>query len=191
MRSSLLRTAALVAIGGAVVGWTLLARNLSADRYYADQDCMVYTTGRLDAPRVTYAACGIMDIIDPATSGGSIERRLAVLHSLIAHGANVNAGDRHGVTPLMFACSRDEPSFIQPLIDAGAVVNAADDLGRTPLMIAAESFRNQVIKVGMLLDAGADVTMRDVTMRDTEGHTAAERVRTSSDAELLSLLNAQ
>jgi hypothetical protein len=106
MRSSLLRTAALVAIGSAVVGcrpeprdmfpvggrfyeylhsgglaiesgWrqvdlyrddngkrTLLARNLSADRYYPDQDCMVYTTGRLDAPRVTYAACGIMDIID-------------------------------------------------------------------------------------------------------------------------------
>jgi hypothetical protein len=240
---------------------TLVARDIETERYYADEDCFVYTTGHYADRKVTFAACGgseplrldshewdywrmdpdalrrngptdvidgvpvvetvpiadikaavarrvlptvkirpvdpnfeheesgrtaVMDIIDPASSGGSIERRLAVLQSLIAQGANVNAGDRHGVTPLMFACSRDDPAFVQPLLDAGAAVNVADDLGRTPLMIAAESFRNETIKVRMLLDAGADVSMRD-----DEGHTAAERVRTSSNAELLSLLNAQ
>ena len=53
-------------------------------------------------------------------------------------------------------------------------------------MIAAESFRNETIKVQMLLDAGADVTMRD-----DQGRTTAERIRNSSNAELRSLLNAQ
>jgi len=38
----------------------------------------------------------------------------------------------------------------------------------------------------MLLDAGADVTMRD-----DQGRTAAERISSSSNAELRSLLNAQ
>ena len=240
---------------------TLVARDIGAERYYEQQDCLVYTTGHADTRYVTFAACGaseplrleshewnywrmdpdalrrngpvdavdgvavvetvliddikaamasrvlpyvrirpvdpnfergenarspIMDIIDPATGGGTIEQRLVVLQSLIAQGANVNAGDSHGVTPLMFACGRDDPAFIAPLLNAGAAVNVADDLGRTPLMIAAESFRNETDKVRMLLDAGADVTMRD-----DQGRTAAERISNSSNAELRSLLNAQ
>jgi hypothetical protein len=240
---------------------TLLARDIESERYYKEQDCLLYTTGHYSRQHVTFAACGagdplrldthewdywrmdpdalrrkgptdvidgvpvvetvpideikiavaqrvlptvrirpldpnfergdngrtpVMDAIDPAASGGSLEQRLVVLQSLIAHGANVNAGDRRGVTPLMFACQRDDPAFIQPLLDAGAAVNVADDLGRTPLMIAAESFRNETVKVHMLLDAGADVTMRD-----DQGRTAAERISSSSNAELRSLLNAQ
>jgi hypothetical protein len=240
---------------------TLLARDIESERYYKDQDCLVYTTGHYSRQHVTFAACGageplrldthewnywrmdpdalrrngptdvidgvavvetvaiddikagvvarvlptvhirpvdpnfergdnrrspVMDVVDPARSSGSIENRLSVLQALIAQGANVNASDSHGVTALMFACQRDDPAFIQPLLEAGAAVNVADDLGRTPLMIAAESFRNETIKVQMLLEAGADVTMRD-----DQGRTAAERISNSSNAELRSLLNAQ
>jgi hypothetical protein len=239
---------------------TLIAEDVASDRYYKDEDCLVYTTGHGEAQRATSAACGksgpltfdtraddywrmdadglranrlpdiedgvalidtvsiddikaavvrgatlsakmrpinpnfvhedtgrtlVMDVVDPGTGGGSIQYRLALLQVLVAHGANVSAGDRQGVTPLMIACHRDDAAFIEPLIEASAVVNTADNLGRTPLMIAAGSFRTQVTKVQLLLDAGANVKMRDA-----EGRTAAERVRTSSDAELLSLLKA-
>jgi len=52
-------------------------------------------------------------------------------------------------------------------------------------MDAAGSSRNQVIKVKLLLEAGADPSLGD-----NEGHSAAERERNSSDAELLALLDA-
>jgi hypothetical protein len=116
-------------------------------------------------------------------SGGTIEQRLTLVHTLIARGADVNARDDGGATALMLAAGRDDPSFLEPLLAAGANVDAQDSLGRSALMVAAESFHNEIVKVRILLDAHADVALRD-----GEGRTALQRLGPEADPELRRLL---
>jgi ankyrin repeat protein len=125
----------------------------------------------------------LMEALVP--SGGSTrEERHLVVQALIDRGADVNLQGDLGTTALMLAAARDDADFIKPLLDAGAAVNAQDKLGRTALMVAAESFRVEVEKARMLIAAGADLTIRD-----SDGRTAAERMSNSTNAELLALLS--
>ncbi|HUU59145.1 MAG TPA: ankyrin repeat domain-containing protein, partial [Phycisphaerae bacterium] len=82
---------------------------------------------------------------------------------LIAKGAEVDARDGSGRTPLLAAAGLIDywrgkaplrAPLVQLFIDAGADVNARDERGRTPLHHAAERTDPAVVK--MLLDAGAD-----------------------------------
>ncbi|UPA55101.1 ankyrin repeat domain-containing protein [Wolbachia pipientis] len=73
--------------------------------------------------------------------------------ALIDKGANVNARDSYGKTPLHFAC---EGWVAQILLDAGADVNARDSYGKTPLCCSLEKAVTQV-----LLDAGANPFIKD------------------------------
>ena len=51
----------------------------------------------------------------------------------LASGADVNATDRIGRTPLHFASSVGDKKFVEFLITKGADLNAKDQNGRTPL----------------------------------------------------------
>jgi ankyrin repeat protein len=62
-------------------------------------------------------------------------------------------------------------------------VNARSSDGRTALMLASESLGQRIECVRALREAGADPTIRD-----NDGLTAAQRMRTSQDPELLGLL---
>jgi len=73
---------------------------------------------------------------------------------LIGAGADVNARNNHGETPLM--CCNFKPDVAQLLIDAGADVDARDDSGKTPLI---HSLSVEVAKV--LIGAGADINAQD------------------------------
>ncbi len=78
---------------------------------------------------------------------GEIEKQLK-------RGADVNALDEHGLTPLHYAVGRNmDVAIIKALIEAGADVNAADSNGRTPLDYSGSSTMNSMI----LIEAGADV----------------------------------
>jgi hypothetical protein len=124
------------------------------------------------------------DAVNPySPMSGTIEQRLALVQSLLAHGAEVNARDDGGATALMLAAGRDDSSFLKPLLDAGADVNLQDTLGRSALMVAAESFRNEMLKVQILLDAHADLALRDA-----DGRTALQRLGPQADPELRRLL---
>ncbi len=86
-----------------------------------------------------------------------------MLLELIASGADVDARDERGWTPLMRAAAYNgDPDIIKTLLDAGADVNARDNLGFTPLMHAVPRFNSNSDMIIALLDAGADAKAKDI-----------------------------
>lgn len=95
----------------------------------------------------------------------ALDRRTEIAKLLIAHGADVNAADQGGTTPLI-ACAPDhdypvnaEAELVRLLINKGANVNAADTDGWTALLGAA--FYGDLEFVQLLTAAGADVVHAD------------------------------
>lgn len=95
--------------------------------------------------------------------------QIEIVASLINHGADVNARDDNGWTPLMSAAqNRDLTSdvrIISALLDRGAEVNAVNERGETPLTLACLDHMNfnskgrgqQAAAVKLLLARGAAV----------------------------------
>ena len=85
-----------------------------------------------------------------------------MMELLIAMGANVEASDTEGHTPLHFAvsCDRkmcvDRHSVVSLLIDQGAGVNKADNTERTPLHTAASRGHTQACRTLLknMIDVG-------------------------------------
>ena len=73
-------------------------------------------------------------------------------------GANAQAADRSGRTPLMYAAMAGDAEVIAALLSAKAAVNAQDSDGLTALMWAALRVKPQAVKA--LVDAGADVSLK-------------------------------
>jgi len=84
---------------------------------------------------------------------GQTERARA----LIQRGAKVN---RLGWTPLHYAASKGRVDTAKLLLAHQAMVNAPSPDGTTPLMMAGFSGSRDMVQ--LLLDAGADVTTRDL-----------------------------
>ena len=84
----------------------------------------------------------------------------SIVELLINAGADVNAKDNGGWTPLNGACEDKQTSIVELLINAGADVNAiGNNEGWTPLDTACYS--GQVSIVELLINAGADVNAKD------------------------------
>jgi ankyrin repeat protein len=77
------------------------------------------------------------------------------MKALIAAGANVNAADRSGNTPLIWAARAGQTEAVKVLLAAGADVNLKNLAGLTPLMDAARRGYSETSK--LLLKKGADV----------------------------------
>jgi ankyrin repeat protein len=92
----------------------------------------------------------------------SNEYRIANTSRLINEGADVNAADDQGLTPLHFAVQRDSVEVVRLLLDAGAEVNATDANGETPLYKAVRASitpaKVDIIKI--LREQGADPTIQ-------------------------------
>ena len=109
-----------------------------------------------------------------------------VLNVLIKYGADVNAKDDSGNTPLLWTswwtvCFGIHPSQIRALspednplpqirkrvkilLSAGADVNAKDKGGQTALMYAAKAFNGGDVElIKILIDAGANINARDIS----------------------------
>lgn len=71
-------------------------------------------------------------LIHAIRNAGAVEYKAA-----LASGANVNARDAEGMSPILMAAIADKPDCIRDLVKRGADVNSADLKGNTALHIAA------------------------------------------------------
>ena len=89
-----------------------------------------------------------------------------VVKSLLKQGADVNAAQGDGTTPLHWAARRGDVELAQMLIYAGANVRATTRLGGwTPLLMAAQLGHPKMIET--LLNAGLGSENDDGIRRDT------------------------
>lgn len=83
----------------------------------------------------------------------------ARIRFLATHGADLNARDSMGATPLTSAASARDSATVKLLLELGADANTPNGDGLTPLMEAA--YRDHVPSVDALLQHGASLTMKD------------------------------
>lgn len=95
----------------------------------------------------------------PALWIAVVRRENGVLEDLLRAGANPNAFNPDGFSPLMLAAGNENPEAIPPLIRAGADVSLRDRNGVTAYLHAAMA--NDPVAAGLLLRAGADPDDRD------------------------------
>ena len=83
----------------------------------------------------------------------------AIAEILLRHGANVNAKDKHAMTPLMNGVAQRNQDKVRLLIEHGANVNDSNDLGGTALMTAAVLGQFEILQ--LLLASGARINQQD------------------------------
>ena len=116
---------------------------------------------------------------------------LEQLNQLLGQGADVNAGDRTGVTPLMRAAYHGQLAMVRALIEHGADPNAKDRSGLTALMMAKHGKHDEIVEALRSLGAQgtgarkrrivASVTSENVAASDDHKDAIAVRPSQTSD----------
>jgi len=98
----------------------------------------------------------------PAVVDAAMQKNVAAVRDLLKQGADVNAAQGDGMTPLHWAATHGDLELSKMLLVAGANVRATTRInGYTPLFLAAREGNAAV--VAALLDAGADPRAVSVT----------------------------
>ncbi len=119
-----------------------------------------------------------------ATSEVGDDPRL--LELFLAHGALVNDKDSYNGTGTIRAAHRGYPAIIDRLVKAGIDLDHVNRLGWTALLeavILGDGGRSHQDVVRLLLDAGADASIRD-----RDGRTALEHAQTRGQEAIAALL---
>ncbi|HUT52061.1 MAG TPA: ankyrin repeat domain-containing protein [bacterium] len=103
---------------------------------------------------------------------------------LLDRGADVNAADEDGCTPLIWAALSGKRETVELLIARGGDVNCKDSDGQTPLHIAATT--GDVAMARLLIEKGADVNARDYF-----GITPLRSAALNEDSAMVDLLSSK
>jgi tankyrase len=106
---------------------------------------------------------------------------------LINKGADVNAYDRRGVTPLLLVCGKQVHGYktiAEMLIKRGAYVNDRDSQGFTPLLLSLSGGTAEVAE--LLIERGADVFARG-----KNGKSTLDLANSSGNTHIAELLKAK
>lgn len=115
------------------------------------------------------------DLHNAAEEGDAVAVR-----RLIAYGAEVDARDEAGRTPLHVAARGTSAETVGVLLERHADVNARDNEGKTPLHLA----RRSVAVVNLLLNFGADVNAKTPDSLQTPLHLLLD----AEDSKIVPLL---
>jgi len=138
--------------------------------------------------------------ITPLMMAAGWNGNLPAVKLLLAKGAKVNAvsapvmglPSKNGpsefglLTALMMSAPFGPPELIRTLLAAGADVNARDVRGMTPLMLAIATDRQDPAVIRMLLDRGADTSIKS-----NLGETAADWARKAALPAAMGLVKTQ
>lgn len=113
---------------------------------------------------VTQPGSRIINTRDPQTGEMAMHivtrrRDLGWMGFLLNAGAEVDARDRSGNTPLLIASGTNFPDGVKLLLAVKADPNASNDQGETPLIKAVQARDTGAVR--LLLDAGADPAISD------------------------------
>ena len=106
---------------------------------------------------------------------------LPAARAALANGADVDATNADGFTPLIIAAAGDHIEFAEALVKADADINASTSKGLTALMLAA--FEGHAGMTRFLLSSGADATRQNEA-----GLTAFALARAKNNTEIMELL---
>eukprot|EP00753_Platysulcus_tardus_P017966 PLAT6652.6.p2 GENE.PLAT6652.6~~PLAT6652.6.p2 ORF type:complete len:297 (+),score=60.61 PLAT6652.6:44-934(+) len=112
-----------------------------------------------------------------------LTRSAAAVKVLVDAGADTEARDAGGRTPLLWAVEECSTERVAALLEAGADVDATDNRGRSGLIVAASrGYRRIVLQ---LMAAGADATCKTA-----EGRTAEDCAHRERNREIAGIIRA-
>jgi ankyrin repeat protein len=134
-----------------------------------------------------------MNRIDEELIEAAEENNLPEVSRLLSVGADVNAEDRYGNTPLHLACTNGIVQVVVELLQHGSDVDAKDNGDWTPLHYAC--YKGHVVVVQALLSRGANTELKDregdtpLHMASLTDHLAVVKVLLAAGANILAANN--
>jgi ankyrin repeat protein len=89
---------------------------------------------------------GHLAVVNELVSPNDINGTTSILGKRKSRGANIDAKDNDGDTPLHNACSRGHLAVVKALVNAGADILAANDRGKLPIDQAVSMRKSEVAK---------------------------------------------
>jgi ankyrin repeat protein len=115
------------------------------------------TTGQAATPLMGAATNGNLEIVRTLLDRGANPQTVSGDSAATVKNGPIQFGR---VTALHFAVLSGNPEVVRRLLAAGAAVDAADIRGMTPLMLAIATDRPEPSIIGMLREAGANLSVR-------------------------------